>query len=325
MPSSTIRIELERENAVYFPGETVRGKVRLNLLEPTTASVFLDFQAKASTEWIDESDEGKRVLTGETVFQHQVLTLFGSVYQTGALRTTGEKAGANFLGEAIDFDRTAGVGTVYIPCEEREKKTLKLKLWTIGCAAEVDATKLVEEKGIRSQFLLSTTGHMTKGPVKLSGKFVPYKDIFPEGEDPRPLCFVLQIHQLKSVPPKTKNVSIRITRENDERTALPEGDTVLPFQVKLRDDGPGSTYWQHGDNAGSSNVSYSLKAFVDLDKKDPRHGIIITVLPNRPLPRAPLLSPYQMETGDQPLSKFGCLCMPRGATFAVSVKLSLSR
>lgn len=336
-----LEIQLERESKIYYPGETVKGTAVLKVPTATACfgGVFLDFQAKATTEWIkgDDGDETKKCFSGETVFQHQIKTLVGCSYQTGSLRTTGQKEGTNFLGEAIDFDKIPGAGDIHIPCNESATKNMKLKVEANGADTIIDIPKLVAESGVQSYYLTGLVGKMQKGSINVSAEFVDYEDVFPNDENcsKHELCLVLRVHRLRGVKKGTKNVNVQIhnwtgvpearpDRETLNRVELEVGVKSFPFSFKLRDDAPGSANWKIGTD--SASMSYTLKAYVDIDKKEGVGGIQFTVIANRPLPRPSLLSPYKMETGDQPLRKsgFGC-CRPSATVYTVSINMQIAR
>jgi hypothetical protein len=339
MKEPTVEIQLERENKIYFPGETVEGTVVLTCVEDEDVisrrdGVFVNFEAKAASQWIKCSDNSCKRLTGETVFHDEVKTLYGASYQTGSLRTTGQKEGRNVSGEALDFDKIPGVGEVYIPCQRSAEKNMRIKIVAIGAEKVIDVPDLIEEKGGKQSFYLTTAiGNMVRGPINVSCEFRPYSHVFP-GKTDYPLCFILRVLRLSGLKKGTKNVNVQVydlTDVKEERLGpgqvypvdLPVGEMSYPFSFKIREDAPGSAHWTIGKDAAS--VTYSLKAFFDLKQKDTTEPIkvLFTVLPNRPLARPTLLSPYIAESGDQPMA-FGC-CRPLSKTYKVSVKLCLGR
>lgn len=337
----TLEILLDRESKVYYPGETVKGTAILKVPPQSTTTtcyggVFLDFCAKAATEWIrGEDEDSKKCFSGETFFQHQSKTLVGCSYQTGSLRTTGQKEGSNFLGEAIDFDQVPGAGVIYIPCHASAKTNMKLKVEAIGSSTILDIPKLVAEAGEQSYYLTSMVGNMQKGSVILSAAFVNYKGTYPDEAkfSLHEWCLVLRVHRLRGVKKGTKNVNVQVhdwsgvpegkpDRESLNLVSLEAGEHYYFFSFKLRDDAPGSASWNIGTNTAS--ISYTLKAYVDLAKKNCTTGEQFTVIANRPLPRPAIMSPYNMETGEQPLHKF-CGCFSRVTVFTVSISMKIAR
>jgi hypothetical protein len=149
------------------------------------------------------------------------------------------------------------------------------------------------------------------------------------------MYLVLRVHRLRGVKKGTKDVRVvvhdwtevpemRFDREAHNEVMLDVVHQKLyPFSFTIRDDAPGSASWKIGTN--TATVSYTLKAYVDIVKRMSVTGIQFTVLANRPLPRPSLISPYKMETGDQPLhSAFKCCC-PRNVAYTVSMKLHIAR
>jgi hypothetical protein len=341
-----LEIHLERESKIYYPGEMVRGTAVLRVARATTlaSGVYLDFQAKASTEWttggdavvIDGNKEETPVKmhTGETVFQHQVKTLLGGTHQSGALRmkTVGNEG-------TVDFDKVPGTGDIYIPCVAETTEKMKLKVEAMESAMTLDVHKLVTAGTEQIFYMTTKVGNMQKGAIHLSAEFCDYKDFFPDnGKDHQTKytkCLVLHVHKFRGKYKGTPcTVSVRVhdvstttssSSANAERKnlALEAGDHAFPFRLALRDDAPGSASWKIGTD--SASISYSLKAYFDINQTQCAEGLMLTVIANRPLPRPALLSPYKMETGDQPMHSFGC-CRPRRARkFTVSLKLLLGR
>lgn len=333
-----IEIQLERESKIYYPGETVNGAVVLKVPKATTCQggVFIDFRAKAVTEWIKEAEEEvkRKCLSGETVFQHQIKTLLGCSYQTGSLRTSGQKEGENCLGKAIDFDTIPGLGDIYIPCDESAKKNMKLRVEAIESATLIDIPKLIAEAGPQLYYMTSMVGNMQKGSINLSAEFVDYGDAFPDEKHcTHKLCLVLHVHRLRGVKKGTKDVNVQVhdwtnvpeakpDRETLNRVHLEEGEKTFPFSLKLRQDAPGSANWKIGTDTAS--IFYTIKSYADINNKASGAGVQFTVISNRPLPRPALLSPFKMETGDQPYNTVSTCCF-RSTRFAVSIKMNLSR
>lgn len=312
-------ISIELEHDVYYAGDVVRGRVILKNKSATPSQgLMVHLKAAAETSWMEPSlvdGVPPKHLSGATVFQESVQTLCGASYRTGALRTSGQLG--TYQGEAIDFDEN--VGQLIIDCSTHRR----FQLWTMGMTATIDITKLMDENnGTQSYFLLSTTGNMTKGPVNLSGEWLQDKRL------------KLWIRQIKGVPRGTMDVYVRMTPiVRDEATkkdspvllSLPTGESSYDFSFRLRDDAPGSAYWNEGE--AYANVFYELSAYSGFDQSHAKK-MHLTVLANRPLPRSGLLSPYQMETGDQPLWKLSnlfCCCKSSGVTYKVSIKLHLGR
>jgi hypothetical protein len=344
MAAPKLVIKLDREDKIYYPGEIVSGIVILSVPAVTkcVGGVYLDFTARAATAWILEEDENgetpKKVMSGETVFHHEIRTITGKTYQTGSFSTNGLKDGP--IDEAIDYDQLPGSGILYIPCHTSNKNAMKFKLEANGGEAVIHISKLVEKPDERQTFYLtSKVGNMQNGSVILSAKFEAYVTLYPNALDDTSefeMCLVFRVHRLRGVKKGTKDMRVLV----HDWTDLPEmrfdrsshndvtldivPENVYPFSFQLRNDAPGSASWKVGTDTAS--VSYSLKAFVDLHKKFSVSGVYFTVLANRPLPRPSLMSPYKMETGDQPLhNACNCFCWPRRISYTVSIKLHIAR
>jgi len=339
-----IEIKLERENGIFYPGEIVRGQVILKV--PTNSycngGVFLDFSSKATTEWFtggdaaDDDSIPKKHFTGETVFQHQIQTLMGSTYSTGNLRAVGQKDGSNCLGEAVDFSKETGI--LHIPYEE----DMRLRVEAMGSDTIVDVPKLLEETGKRKErpmmfYLTSVVGNMQKGSIQLSATLTDYETAYPEsvGHSDQVLL-ALRIHRLRGL--KKGAAGVRVVAHNWTRVSeaapdkqelsrveIPAGTQKFLFSIPLREDAAGSACFRFGND--SATVSYRLGAYLDFEKKQHYSGMLLTVIPNRPLPRPALMSPYNMESGDQPisLSRRGNFFQRKKEVYTVSLKLSLSR
>ena len=369
---ATVAIALDRLDRVYYPGETITGTVTLQV--PSAApnplacagGIYLDFLGKASTSWIVPNENiteikvneeapitpsnNVKTFTGETIFHHEIRTLYGKSYQTGALRTTGLKEGT--LDEVIDFDSIPNTGKMYIPCGKSRLDDMKLKVEanTSGetvieisklikfdidddVATLIDRSSQTKEK--QSFFLSSRVGNMQKGSVVLSAYFERY-----DGDsDAYDLFVIVQVHRLRGIKKGTKDVqvlihdwtdvseTIRFDRDLHNTVTLPSSSVkkVYPFTFQLRNDAPGSASWKIGTDIAT--VSYTLKTYIDLYRKIGVDGIQFTVVANRPLPRPSLLSPYRMETGDQPLhNMFSCCCIgSKRISYTVSMKLHIAR
>ena len=383
-PPATVSIALDRPDRVYYPGETITGTVTLQVSSSKAAAtcaggIYLDFLGKASTSWVVPNDNANapnvkakeesaitpthdvKTFTGETIFHHEIRTLYGKTYQTGALRTTGLKEGT--LDEVIDFDSIPNTGTIYIPCHKSKLDDMKLKVEAntggetvielsklISFDIDDDITTLIENSSSNgsnsstnkeSFFLSSRVGNMQKGSVVLSAQFAKYDNPSSSsaGDDNAfDLYVVVRVHRLRGIKKGTKDVqvlihdwtdvseTIRFDRDLHNTVILPASTaTVYPFTLQLRDDVPGSASWKIGTDIAT--ISYTLKTYIDLYKKIAVDGVQFTVIANRPLPRPTLLSPYRMETGDQPLhNMFSCCCIgSKRISYTVSMKLYIAR
>ena len=384
--AATVSIALDRLDRVYYPGETITGTVTLHV--PSTPAttvtcaggVYLDFLGKASTSWVVPNDptsenisnnnnkakeeapasptqNNVKTFTGETIFHHEIRTLFGTTYQTGALRTSGLKEGT--LDEVIDYDSIPNTGTIFIPCQKSKLDDMKLKVEAnTGGETMIEISDLIKfdtddniatmiasstlanntESSKQSFFLTSRVGNMQKGSVVLSAYLSEY-----EMENSNfDLCVVVQVHRLRGIKKGTKDVqvtihdwtavseTIRFDRDSHNTVILPSSatenvETVFPFTFQLRNDAPGSASWKIGTDVAT--ISYTLKTYIDLNKKIGVDGVQFTVVANRPLPRPSILSPYRMETGDQPLHNiFSCCCIgSKRTSYTVSMKLLIAR
>jgi hypothetical protein len=338
-------IKLDREDKFYFPGEIVTGSVFLSVPVVTkcVGGVYLDFSARAASAWMVEEDgQGdtkKKLMSGETVFQHEIRTVTGKTFQTGSYGTNGLKDGP--VDEAVDFDHFPGSGILYIPCQKLNINAMKFKLEANGAEAVIHVSKLVEKPDEKQIiYMTSKVGNMRKGSVIISARFEPYSTIYAnaptDGMCEYDMCLIFRVHRLRGVKKGTTNMRVlvhdwvdvpemRFDRSSHNDVTLdivPE--QVYPFFFQLRNDAPGSASWKVGPD--TSSVSYSLKAFVDINKKLSVTGVHFTVLANRPLPRPSLISPYKMETGDQPLHQAcQCFCWPRRTAYTVSMKLHIAR
>jgi hypothetical protein len=338
-------VKLDRNDKIYFPGEIVSGLVILSVPAVTqcVGGVYLDFTARAATAWVkgaeEEDDTIKKVVSGETVFQHEIRTVTGKTYQTGSYSTNGLNDGP--VDEAIDYDHLPGSGILYIPCQKVNMNAMKFKLEANGAETIIHVSKLVEKPDEKQTLYMTTkVGNMQKGSVILSAKFEEYSTVYPNApidiQCEYDMCLIFRVHRLRGVKKGTQDMRVllhdwtnvpemRFDRSSHNDVTLdivPE--QVYPFFFQLRNDAPGSASWKIGTDTAS--ISYSLKAFVDMNKKLSVAGVHFTVLANRPLPRPSLISPYKMETGDQPLhNTCQCFCWPRRIAYTVSIKLHIAR
>lgn len=336
--SPSLEVKLEREGKVYYPGETVKGTVILRVPQATQCceGVFLDFVARATNDFVTggevtvvngKNEEAPRTVSQEeTIFQRRTQTLLGAFHKTGTQNVDAMAV--------VDFEKIPGSGDIYIPCAKATKNRMTLKIEAIGSAMTLNVAKLVGKAGSEIFYLSSTVGNMQKGSVVLSAEFIDYSDAFSSAQVDACKKYehylLLRVHKLRDVPKGTRFANVTVldltnVQEGNPKTAqcipMESGTKTFPFNLKLREDAPGSANWNIGmDSAG---ISYSIKAVIDSNLYVSQ--TMFTVIANRPLPRPSLLSPYKMVTGDQPWHTFRC-CRPKGnIKYTVSINLHLGR
>jgi hypothetical protein len=332
----SIAVELERENRVYYPGDVVKGLVRLKVPvqeEPTRChGVYLVFHSIASVFWEDNSGDSTIIRRGQTVFQQYRRTLTGC-YTTGLVPTLSSAPGA---------------GTVLLPVTASQLLVVLVrpgrlnKLIVLG-QANVDVHTLLQSTAEPRDYPLVLKGKVTQ-TVSLSGQMErepldPNSDDNNNNADPL-LHLRIDVREVKGMPKSVvmQRATVRIyiltegedppdVTTNDMKTVLRVGETVFPFCFQLRNDAPGTGIWKvHG----SATVLHVTEALVDMRTKHPWEvpGAmqILTVVPNRPLPLEELLSPYQTEILDQQLHNCHC-CGFRSCKLdgLLSIRLSLGR
>mmetsp|Transcript_4593 Transcript_4593/g.8712 ORF Transcript_4593/g.8712 Transcript_4593/m.8712 type:complete len:760 (-) Transcript_4593:718-2997(-) len=355
MSVSTIDINLDRSDPVYYAGEVVRGTVALETTGSLNCRGFhIHLQARARVLWFGEGTaQGNNRREGSTLFQSQRHTLVGNYYKTVLLDEAGVDA---------DFDVVPNSGILRIPCDFEEHDDKKFKLivrvmdydWKLGddLLGEIllKVSPLVEAPN-KTTFKLSRQGRPEQGQITLSAKWLPFESVFPmasrsgervSSEAIKPVCLELTIHnatglrrtctlgqnnvycQVYRIPKETAIKRGKGLPDPSTKMTIVKGRSVYPFAFALRTDAPGSAELPV---LGSARLRYDLYAHIDRAfSNDPSRKLVVTVIPNRPVPLVKLLGPVFHIQRDQPILKRQmCGCRTGQIKGLVSIHLSLNR
>lgn len=344
-------IELERSTGIYYAGEVVRGSVKLTCQsEVTCRSFIVQLKGGARVHWHTGSGDNRTDYDAHTLFQDQRFTVRGSYYKTGLLAEAGENA---------YFDKIHNLGVVQIPCSSEETQRMQLIVRAMdydwGKKDDLLGEILLDvaalaNSGEKKDFNLTRKGRPEKGVVTISAKFLPYEALFPTTtasgvtiarDTDLEYCLVLHVHAatgLRKADWMGKNdVYMQVYRPADaktteilpgqklpgplKKTKLPANTEITaPFAFSLRHDAPPSAEIGIADR---SHIRYKIRAYLDIATwKDPFTKTIITVIPNRPIPRPILLQPYFEDVGPSPL--YGSCCKLSSSGMA-TIKLKIDR
>jgi len=350
---SKISIELERDSGVYYAGEVVRGTIKLACPKTVTCRSFnVELKGEARVHWHTGSGDNRNDYDGRTIYQHQRFTIRGNFYKTGILDEAGEDA---------NFDMIHKSGLIQIPCTAQEKSSsfsscsfqiiVRVMDYDWGKKDDIlgelvlDVPNLVRA-GTQKSYRLTRNGKPEKGEVTMSAKFVPYGVIFPETNRSgaaisqsikKDYCLVLHIHRatgLRKADWVGKNdVYVQVYRPENAKREIVEGkklpgpqkrlpideEIVAPFAFPLRHDAPPSAEIGVSDK---SYIRYTIRAYLDFANwTDPFSKRLITVIPNRPIPKSLLLSPHIAKVGPEPFAS----CCGFGKYGMGTIKLIMDR
>lgn len=311
----SFEVALDRPNCVYYPGETVKGSVRL-----ITASVLcsrcisLRFQSHGYMEWSTDSGDDKVTHTGSKTYQYEQYTMFGSIFKTNALLGVYKNA---------VFDALNGEGIMYIPCNEGENVHVALQVISqtlykeAKCLAYVNLNLLevVAWQATRSYQLTASQKRRAFVEITLSAKIIPSSALQPlpsAGNQYTSWCAV-RVHQVTGMhttafdnktrifvqahrAPQMDSSCAHSVVHNPEDCNLPAGTHEFSFAFIIQDGVPASAELGAGDQ---SYIRHSLFASIDTQQgwwKDPSAKTTITVLTRTPLPPLSLLYPIRFTT-----------------------------
>jgi len=349
--NTKISIELERDSGIYYAGEVVRGTVKLSCRKTVRCRSFnVEMKGAAIAKWHTGSGDNRSDYHGSTTFQHQRFTIKGNFYRSGLLDNAGEDA---------FFDVIYNSGVIQIPCTDKEKKSssnfkliIRVMDYDWGRKDDLlgelvlDVPSLVQA-GAKKSYDLTRNGKPGKGEITMSAKFIPYDAIFPQAtRSGAPIsqdiqtkyCLVLQIHQatgLRKADLMGRNdVYVQVYRPENAKKEIvggiklpgPQkvmpiiGEIVAPFAFPLLHDAAPSAELGLGDR---SYIRYTVRAYIDLANwRDPFTKRLITVIPNRPIPKPLLLSPYIAEVESERLTSS---CCGIGKYGVATIKLVMDR
>jgi hypothetical protein len=319
------KIELDRNNRVYFPGDVVTGRVRLQV-PPSSVDqqqfcrgVYWEFLGKSTVLWVQggSGDSPQVILAGYTFFQNEHRTLLGKYHRSMFVR--GNEHVMVIACNRQQRQQYLVLQPVSIDRLQKEKVLGEIL---------VDLKDFDGSSGPRSYPLLI---NKQKTEIILSGV---WETESLHSHDDESQHFRLCVHQLEGFQGLFAHLRVHLSAEaslpkqdrsvdNDE--ILPQGETVFPFRFKLGEDSPGSANWLV---SGIAFVRFEVKARIDmkLARKDrgPASLVLLTVLSNHPKPLPALLPPFHAEKLDQIMHS--CHCLRSGKQDGlVSVRLALSR
>lgn len=346
---TSISIELERDSGVYYAGEVVRGTVKLSCARQVKCRAFnIELTGSAKVHWHTGSGDNRRDYDGSTLYQQQRFTVKGNFHKTGLL----DNAGADAL-----FNVVQNMGVIQIPCSSHEQSSSVFQLivrvmdYDWGKKDDLLGEFLLDvpalaRAGEARSYPLTRKGRPEKGEATLSAKFLPYDAVFPtqtrtgaaiSSEVSDNYCLELRVHKATGLRKADfggrNDVYVQVYRPDQaKRDVVPGeklpgpqkqvplmGELVAPFAFPLRHDAPPSAEIGIRDR---SHIRYAVRAYIDLANwRDPFSKRLITVVPNRPIPRPLLVSPHLIEAGPEPMtSRCGF-----GKYGFGSVKLNLDR
>ena len=173
--------------------------------------------------------------------------------------------------------------------------------------------------------------------IGISAKWLPHNAVFPTSQktsnnnneeffgssllQQNDWCLVLRVHQITGVRSEVKfgqKYYVQVYKEtastalgNDgalpgpdtlQLVTLPKGSSSTPFAFTVLPTAPGSAEFgvRGGDAAQKAVVRYSVRVHIDRNSSlDPSSKKVITVIPNRPLPKPILLKPHSSFTEPQ--------------------------
>lgn len=341
------QISLDRQSGVFYAGEVITGTLHvMPSKNETCRSLLLSMVGKARVHWHTGSGDNRNDYYGKKIFLQSNRTLWGNFYRTALLDEAGEDA---------EFGAAVGDGTMYIPCLATEGSNgSSMKLIVRVCDYDwgkrddnigeivIDAKELAL-KGDAMTYDLTRNGKPEKGTITLAAMFMPSSAIALDAasgassQSSETLVLkVLRANGLRKADWIGKNdVYVQVWRAPDEmpqvgkklpepemKISLPDGPLSFKFAFPTREDSPGSAVLNCGDSA---YIAYYIKA--EIDKKGWRNPSLkypVTILPSRPVPMLPLLSPSLTEEEDE-IKKMKFCCFACGKAGLVTIKLQTGR
>mmetsp|Transcript_8535 Transcript_8535/g.20551 ORF Transcript_8535/g.20551 Transcript_8535/m.20551 type:complete len:721 (+) Transcript_8535:146-2308(+) len=347
-----ISIELERPTGIFYAGEVVRGTVKLSCPDNqvTCRSFNIQLKGQAKVHWHTGSGDNRTDYYGHTLFQDQRSTIKGNFFKTGIFDEAGENA---------YFEKIHNLGVLQIPCSSMEFKQMQLIVRAMdydwGKKDDLLGEILLDvpalaQSGEKRSFPLTRNGKPGKGEMTLSAKYLPYEALFPmttssgkaiSRDAQNEFCLVLHVHQATGLrkadmfgrndvyiqayrPEDAKSTDIKTGKKlpgPQKKIILPAGTEITaPFAFALRHDAPPSAELSAGDYC---YIRYKVRAYIDLANwRDPFAKQMITVIPNRPIPKPLLIQPHSTTVGPSPIFSSCCKC---GKSGVATIKFETSR
>mmetsp|Transcript_63718 Transcript_63718/g.146576 ORF Transcript_63718/g.146576 Transcript_63718/m.146576 type:complete len:572 (+) Transcript_63718:46-1761(+) len=319
---SNFQIKLtNRENPVFWAGETIEGVLTLSAREPVTCrAVRLALQGIGLIHWHTGSGDNRTDYHGKREYVSQCITVFGNFQATQILDSAGENA---------IYDADSGDGDMYFRLEgSADQLTYAVRVMDYDWGKKDDllGEAIVNVKDVLNApaegitYQLKRNGKEEKGTVSLYAREMQHSG----GEKLLLLRVVSALGlrkadwfgkndvyvQMYAIPSDTNpNQAIP---ETAKQCTLPAGDLTYPFVYRVpAKQMPSSHEAGHGDR---SYVRYSLYANIDIAWwRDPSTRLPLTVMSTELPPPAALQPAMRPAQEPESMYKYSCCWLPFGA------------
>uniref|UniRef100_A0A7S1TRZ8 Arrestin C-terminal-like domain-containing protein n=2 Tax=Phaeomonas parva TaxID=124430 RepID=A0A7S1TRZ8_9STRA len=314
----TMRIELDRQDKVFYGGDVIRGTLHVSTREAITCrGIRVRLMGKGYCHWVEGSGDNKQHYIGRKTYQELSTTVFGNFYKTSLLDNAGEDA---------RFGNMPGDGDLYIPCDGPggpPKLIVRAMDYDWGKKDDLLGEIVLDVPALVAKGDTETFPLFRNRKQEKKAKIAIRASVSPTPNAPKPYLARVEIIEATGLrkadwfgkndvyvqayePPEgavLKNGDK--CPEPEKRAYLEPGQYQYPFSLPVRADAPGS--FESNGRGPEAWVRWDIYANVDLAFwMDPSTRMPINVLHTLPLPKPELLVPVKEEMPEE--AAFGCSC-----------------